>query len=138
MGGWAAATGQLDLGAWVLFLILFLWQHPHFYAIAWMFREDYERAGFKMLPVLEPDGRRTFFQILLFSFFLLLASALPTAIGMSKYIYLTGAIFAGGVLFYLGGVLSVSKSFQDARRLLRATVIYLPFLFLLIILDAGF
>ena len=63
LGGWAAATGSLDSGAWILFAILYLWQHPHFYAIAWMCREDYSKAGFRMLPVLEPDGKRTMRQV---------------------------------------------------------------------------
>jgi heme o synthase len=71
MGGWAAATGGLEVGAWILFLILFVWQHPHFYSIAWMYKEDYERGGFKMLPVVEPDGKSTFRQIVIYSVLLI-------------------------------------------------------------------
>ena len=66
VGGWTAATGELETGAWIFFLILFAWQHPHFYAIAWMFREDYARGGFKMLPVVEADGKRTCRQVIFF------------------------------------------------------------------------
>jgi len=138
MGGWAAAAGQLDAGAWALFLILFLWQHPHFYAIAWMFKEDYRRAGFKMLPVIEKDGRRTFFQILLFAALLIPASTLPTILGISGRAYLYGALLSGIWLFVLGVMLSISKSFRSAQKLLRATVIYLPLLLFLIVLDLGF
>ena len=138
MGGWAAASGDLGVGAWVLFFILFAWQHPHFYSIAWMFKEDYGRGGFKMLPVVEPDGKKTFLHIRIFAVLLILVSTLPTVIGMSGYVYLTGAMIAGTVVFLLGVSLSSSKSLPAARRLLRATVIYLPLLLFLIVLDAGF
>ncbi|MDO8580308.1 MAG: heme o synthase, partial [Candidatus Omnitrophota bacterium] len=87
MGGWAAATNNLDLGAWVLFFILFLWQHPHFYAIAWMCKEDYKRAGFKMLPVVDPDGISTFRQIIIYSLILIPVSLVPSFIGISGKIY---------------------------------------------------
>lgn len=138
MGGWVAATGNIDLGAWVLFLILFIWQHPHFYAIAWMFREDYQRGGFKMLPVIEPDGRRTFAHIFWYSVILIPVSCLPTLIGMSGHVYLVGALMAGTALLWGGRHLTISKSTDDARRLLKATVLYLPFLLALIIFDAKF
>lgn len=135
LGGWAAATGEIGLGAWVLFFILFFWQHPHFYAIAWIFREDYAKVGFKMLPVIEPDGRRTFSYIVMSSAFLVPISVLPTFIGMSGKIYLLGATALGVSLLMIGMSLSVSKSIGDARKLLRATVAYLPLLLFLIILD---
>ena len=138
MGGWAAATGDLTLGAWVLFLILFLWQHPHFYAIAWMFKDDYKRGGFKMLPVIHPDGRSTFQQINIFSLFLIPISLLPTYLGMSGWIYFYGSLLSGIGLFVIGQKLSFSKSMGDAQRLLRASIIYLPVLLLLILVDRIF
>jgi heme o synthase len=137
MCGWAAATGQLDLGAWVLFLILFTWQHPHFYAIAWMFKDDYRNAGFKMLPVVDPSGVSTFRQTILFASLLLGASVLPTAIGMTGQVYCAGALVMGLALLAVGVLLAQRKSFLDARRLLKASVIYLPLLLILIIVDAG-
>ncbi|HUI07712.1 MAG TPA: heme o synthase [Verrucomicrobiae bacterium] len=135
--GWAAATGRLDLGAWVLFLILFAWQHPHFYAIAWMFKEDYRNAGFKMLPVVDPSGASTFRQTILFATLLLGVSILPTVIGMTGKVYCAGAVVMGLALLTVGALLAHRKSFLDARRLLEASVIYLPLLLLLIIVDAG-
>jgi protoheme IX farnesyltransferase len=136
--GWAAATGRLDTGAWVLFLILFAWQHPHFYAIAWMFKDDYRDAGFKMLPVVDPSGVSTFRQTILFAVLLLGVSVLPTMIGMTGKVYCIGALIMGLALLAVGVWFTRSKSFLDARRLLKASVIYLPLLLLLIIIDAGF
>lgn len=136
--GWAAATGRLDPGAWVLFLILFAWQHPHFYAIAWMFRDDYRNAGFKMLPVVDPNGVSTFRQTILFAVLLLGVSMLPTAIGMTGRIYCAGALLMGLALLAVGALFACTKTFLDARRLLKASVIYLPLLLILIIVDAGF
>jgi len=137
MCGWAAATGHLNPGAWVLFLILFAWQHPHFYAIAWMFQDDYRNAGFKMLPVVEPGGTSTFRQTILFSVLLLGVSVLPTAIGMTGKVYCVGALVMGLAMLAVGAMFTRSKSFLDARRLLKASVVYLPLLLLLIIIDAG-
>jgi protoheme IX farnesyltransferase len=136
--GWAAATGRLDPGAWVLFLILFTWQHPHFYAIAWMFKDDYRNAGFKMLPVIDPSGASTFGQTILFALLLVAASILPTAIGMTGRVYCAGALVMGLTLLAVGALLAWKKSFLDARRLLKASVVYLPLLLILIIIDAGF
>jgi len=138
MCGWAAATGRLDPGAWVLFLILFAWQHPHFYAIAWMFRDDYRNAGFKMLPVVDPSGVSTFRQTILFAVLLIGVSVLPTIIGMTGRVYCIGALVMGVALLLVGALFTRSKSFLDARRLLKASVVYLPLLLLLIIVDAGF
>lgn len=138
MGGWAAATGSLELGAWILFLILFVWQHPHFYSIAWMYREDYERGGLKMLPVVEPDGQSTFRQIIIYSALLIPISVLPTFIGMSGRVYFIGTLAMGIGLLVMGFGLAKSKSVLDARRLLRATIVYLPILLVLIVTDVGF
>ncbi len=137
VGGWAAATGGLEAGAWVLFAILFAWQHPHFYAIAWIFRDDYRRGGFRMLPVLEEDGRRTCRHVLAFSLMLLAFSVLPAALGMSGMLYGAGALVLGLLMLAPGVTLARSRSIGDARRLLRASVLYLPLLFLLSIVDRG-
>ena len=138
MGGWAAARGELGVEAWVLFCILFVWQHPHFFAIAWIFRDDYRRAGFKMLPVVEPDGVSTFKQTVWFSAALILVSLLPSIVGMAGRIYFWGAFLAGILLFQAGWQLFQSHSTADAYKLLRASVIYLPVLLFLIIFDVTF
>ena len=133
--GWAAARGQLDVSAWVLFAILFLWQFPHFLAIAWMYREDYGRAGILMLPVVEPDGRVTGQQIVLYTVMLLPVSLLPTMLGVSGQLYFYGALVLG-LLFLASSVrAALSKSNQHARQLLLASVIYLPLLFGLMVLN---
>lgn len=134
-GGWAAATGELDTGAWVLFAILFAWQHPHFYSIAWIFRDDYRRGGFKMLPVLEQDGRRTCRHILGFSLLLIAVSIVPALLGTSGTMYLVGALLLGAGMFAAGVSLTLTRSMVDARRLLRASVIYLPLLLILTVID---
>jgi len=133
--GWAAARGAIGLEAWVLFAILFLWQFPHFLAIAWMYREDYSRAGILMLPVVEPDGRVTAQQIVVYTILLLPVSLLPTALGISGKVYLYGAIVLGLLFLYSSVRAAFSKSRQEARRLLLASVIYLPLLFILMVLD---
>jgi protoheme IX farnesyltransferase len=133
--GWAAATGELTVSAWVLFAILFLWQFPHFLAIAWMYREDYSRAGIVMLPVVEPDGRVTGQQIIAYALMLLPVSLLPAVVGISGRIYFAGAIVLG-LLFIVSSIrAALSQSRQRARELLLASVIYLPLLFGLMVLD---
>jgi protoheme IX farnesyltransferase len=136
VAGWVAATGRIDPGAWVLFAILFAWQHPHFFAIAWMFRDDYRAAGFKMLPVVEPGGESTFRQTLAFSFLLVGLSLLPTVIGMAGWFYFCGALVLGLVMLAVAVVFARNHGTADARRLLKASVLYLPLLLLFIILDA--
>ena len=133
--GWAAATGSLGAGAWILFLILYLWQHPHFFAIAWMYKDDYARGGLKMLPVVQPDGRNMFLQVTLFSIALIPVSLLPTVIGMSGAFYAWGALVAGVVMLAYGLAFSRSRSLRAARLELRASITYLPALFLLIVVD---
>ena len=137
MAGWVAATGRLDPGAWVLFAILFAWQHPHFYAIAWIFREDYRAAGFKMLPVVEPSGKRMFRQTIVFSILLLAVSLLPTVVGVTGKPYFCGALLGGVFILLLAIRFARERELADARRLLKATILYLPALLLLITLDAG-
>ena len=133
--GWTAARGSISLEGWVLFAILFLWQFPHFLAIAWMYREDYSRAGIVMLPVVEPDGRVTAQQIVIYTLMLLPVSLLPVALGMSGKIYLYGALVLGLLFLYSSLRTAFSMSRQQARRLLLASVLYLPLLFILMVLN---
>jgi protoheme IX farnesyltransferase len=136
--GWTAARGQLEWGTLVLFGILFIWQFPHFFSIAWLYREDYAKGGIKMLPVVEDDGRSTAWRIIAYSVILIPLSVLPTFMGMAGKIYLVGAVVLGFALLYFGMRLSFLKlplvspqSKMRARHLLQATVIYLPLLFAL-------
>ena len=136
VGGWVAATGTLDPEAWVLFAILFFWQHPHFFAIAFMCKDDYERAELKMLPVMETDGRRTNRQIIWHSLLLIPVSIMPFHMDLLGPVYLWGAIILG-ILYLLSGMpLIKNYSIKNARLLLRASVIYLPALFIIMILDS--
>lgn len=134
--GWAAARGELSIEAWVLFAILFLWQFPHFLAIAWMYREDYARAGILMLPVVEPNGRITGQQIIVYTLMLLPVSLLPVALGVAGTVYLYGAIVLGLLFLYSGVRAALSQSRQEAKRLLLASVFYLPLLFGLMVMNS--
>lgn len=138
VGGWTAATGHLDFGAWIIFMILFVWQHPHFYAIAWIYKEDYERGGFKMLPVVHPDGRSTFNQVIGFSIILIPISILPSLMGIAGPFYAWGMALLGIVMLAIGIRFARTRSVQDAKLLLRASVIYLPLFFMLILGDRSF
>jgi heme o synthase len=140
--GWTAARGRLEWGALVMFAIVFFWQFPHFFSIAWLYRQDYEDGGIRMLPVVEPDGKSTARQILLYSLALIPVSLLPTFLGMSGWLYFGGALLLGVALFCVGVRLATFKlapdtprSKQRARQLLQATVFYLPLLFALMMLD---
>jgi protoheme IX farnesyltransferase len=133
--GWAAARGEIDVAAWVLFAILFLWQFPHFLAIAWMYREDYGRAGIRMLPVIEPDGRVTGQQIIAYALMLVPVSLLPTVLGISGKIYLVAAAVLSVLFLAFSVRAALSKSNQHARQLLLASVIYLPLLFGVMVLN---
>jgi protoheme IX farnesyltransferase len=133
--GFAGAAGTLTVEAWILFAILFLWQFPHFYAIAWMYREDYARAGIRMLPVVEPDGESTARQILLFSVALIPISLLPAWFSMAGGIYLAGAILLGGLFLYSGIRVALDRTKLRARKVLLASVVYLPVLYGLLLLD---
>jgi len=118
--GWTAATGTLSIEGWVLFAILFLWQFPHFLAIAWMYREDYSRAGILMLPVVEPDGIVTAQQIVLYTLMLIPVSLLPTVLGISGRFYFFGAIVLGLLFLYSSIRAAFSMSRQQAEQLLLA------------------
>ncbi len=140
--GWTAARGRLEWGALVMFAIVFFWQFPHFFSIAWLYRQDYEDGGIRMLPVVEPDGKSTARQILLYSLALIPVSLLPTFLGMSGWLYFSGALLLGVALFYVGVRLATFKlaphtprSKQRARQLLQATVFYRPLLFALMMLN---
>ncbi len=137
MAGWAAATGRIDPGAWALFAILFAWQHPHFFAIAWMFRDDYRMAGFKMLPAIEPTGLRTVRLTLGFSLALLAVSLIPTLIGMAGWLYFSGALVIGFMILSVAFSFARDRSLVNARRLLKSSILYLPLLLALILVDAG-
>jgi heme o synthase len=133
--GWAAASGRLDPAAWVLFGIVFLWQFPHFMSIAWMYREDYQRAGYLVLPSGEGKDRFVACQCLLPALGLFIVSAIPALCGHSGFAYLAGALILGGIIFYYSARFAVQRSVASARQLLLASVIYLPVLFALLALD---
>src|SRR5439155_5227891 len=133
--GWTAERGKIDVAAWVLFAILFLWQFPHFLAIAWMYREDYGRAGIRMLPVVEPDGRVTGQQIIAYALMLVPVSLLPAILGISGRTYLFVALFLSLLFLACSIRAALSKSNQHARQLLLASVLYLPLLFGVMVLN---
>jgi protoheme IX farnesyltransferase len=135
MIGWAAATGTLDRGAWLLFAILFLWQFPHFYAIAWMYREDYARAGILMLPVVDREGTRTFRQIILTSVALVGVSLLPAVIGLAGVRYFFGALVVSTALVQVCLWASSLRTNVRAKWLMHATVLHIPLLLGLMIYD---
>lgn len=135
MGGWAAARGELGIEAWVLFAILFIWQLPHFLAIAWIYREDYARGGFPMLPVVDPEGHSVGRQVLTNCLALLPVSLLPTLVGMAGSIYFFGAL-ALSLLFFISGLgVIMQRTNLSAQRLMRASLLYLPMLLGLMAFD---
>ena len=133
--GWTAAADEITLGAWALFGLLFLWQFPHFLAIAWMYREDYAKAKILMLPVVEPEGRITARQIVLFAIMLVPVSLAPFFLGFAGLVYLIGATVLG-VWFLAESIRTArAKTIPQARRLLMVSVVYLPLIFGLLVLD---
>lgn len=133
--GWAASHGSLGIEAWVLFAIMFLWQIPHSLAIACLYREDYARAGMCLLPVVEPDGSSTGRHVLSNSLALLLVALMPTMIGLTGSIYFFVALALGLALVVASARLAQSASPSDARRLLLATLVYLPLLLVAMAAD---
>ncbi len=133
--GWAAAHGSLSLGGWVLFAILFFWQFPHFMAIAWMYREDYARAGIQMLPVVDKNGDATFRQIITTSAILAWVSALPSVLGMAGIHYFFGALLLGMILLQVGLWANRSRTNTRAKWLMHATVAHIPILLAWLVLD---
>jgi len=140
--GWAAIRGRLDTEALVLFAIVFFWQFPHFHSIAWLYREDYENAQIRMLPVVESDGRSTAFAIVMYALALLPVSLAPTLLGMAGWIYFAGAVLLGlGMLWFsvrmwtMKLAPAVAQSKRHARQVLQASVVYLPLLFGLMMIN---
>ena len=133
--GYAAAHGTLTAEGWALFAILFLWQFPHFYAIAWMYKDDYSNAGIQMLPVVDPSGKSTVHQILFYSLVLIPISLLPRYLGMSGNVYLVGALILGAIYFYSGVLVARELGRAQARRVLLASIVYLPVLYGLMMAD---
>ena len=133
--GWAAARGSLDLGAAALFLIQFIWQLPHFYAIAWMYRDDYARAGFPLLAVVDPDGSLTGRQVAGWTAVLLPASLVPVLLGAAGALYGVAALVLGAGLLGLGMRLAARHEPERARRVFHGSILYLPCLFGCLVLD---
>jgi heme o synthase len=133
--GWTSADNEITLAAWVLFAMLFLWQFPHFLAIAWMYREQYAKAGILMLPVVEPTGKITARQIVIFTVLLLPVSLAPFFIGLAGWIYLVGASVLGLWFLYSSVRAARAKSVPQARKLLLVSVLYLPLIFALMVFN---
>ena len=133
--GWVAVREGIGIEGWVLFAMLFLWQFPHFYAIAWMYREDYKRAGIQMLPVVEPDGVSTGRQVVCYALALIPVTLAPTLLGMAGMLYAAAALIGGIIYLYFGILLAREKTRPQARLLLRASVFYLPVLYAFLIVD---
>lgn len=134
--GWTAASNGMGVGAFAVFGILFLWQFPHFHAIAMLYADDYARADIKMLPVVERDWRRTGREIIAYAAVLLPVSLLPTAIGISGKIYFVGALLLGAYFFYVSVKTAQAKTKAQSRTLLKASVLYLPLLYILMVLNS--
>ncbi|MFQ5770655.1 MAG: heme o synthase [bacterium] len=135
MGGWTAVRGEISIEAWVLFAILFFWQLPHFLAIAWIYREDYARGGFLVLPVVDHNGWQTGIQIIIYCLALLSVSLLPTLLGLTGFLYFSGALILG-IGFLTSGIrVAVQKTNRYAKQLLHASIIYLPVLMALMFID---
>lgn len=135
VGGWTGAGGALDARVWVLFAILCMWQLPHFLALAWMYRDDYARAGLQMLSVVEPDGDSTFRQARLTSAALIPVSLSPALLGMSGNIYFVGAALLSGALFAASVAAGRDRTIKQARRVFLVSLVYLPGVLLLMIAD---
>jgi len=142
--GWTAVRGRIEIETLILFAIMFVWQFPHFLSIAWLYREDYAQGEIRMLPVVDSNGKSTVWRILAYSAALIPVSVLPVALGMAGRVYLVGAVLMGAMLFRfsMGMALpqlpaTAAASKPPARRLLQATIFYLPALFALMMVNAG-
>lgn len=134
--GWAAVRGKLDAEAWVLYAIVFLWQLPHFMAIAWIYREDYARAGYLVLPLNEQRDRYVIWQSFVASLFLLAVSLAPALNGKMGLVYVTGALMLGTIFACCSARLALQRSNASARRLLVASIVYLPAVLVLMMLES--
>ncbi len=142
--GWTAIRGRIEIETVILFAIMFVWQFPHFLSIAWLYREDYAEGEIRMLPVVDSNGKSTVWRILAYSAVLIPVSVLPVALGMAGRIYFVGAILMGAMLFRVSMGMALPQlpataaaSKPSARRLLQATIFYLPALFALMMINAG-
>jgi protoheme IX farnesyltransferase len=135
LAGWSAGGGGMTAPGFALFAILFLWQMPHFYALAWIYREDYRRGGFRMLTLTDPTGVRTARQVVLFTILLLFASVLPTRLGLSGSLYLAAALTLGALFLALGVAMAFRRDDRSAMRLFLGSVAYLPLLLLTMVID---
>ena len=135
MIGWVAARGALTVEAWALFAIVFVWQIPHFMAIAWLYRDDFERAGFPLLPVVQPDGASTGVHAVLFALLLVPISVAPYVLGMTGVAYAAGAAIGSVVLLALAVSFATQRTNERARRLFLGSITYLPLLWALMIAD---
>ena len=133
--GWSAATNSVSKEGWVLFGIVFMWQMPHFLAIAWMYRDEYARAGIPLLPVIQPDGRSTGRQAVLYTAGLVPITLMPTLIGLASPYYLAGAVVLGAILMVLSVEFAVTRTTHAARRLFFGSILYLPILWGLLVWD---
>jgi protoheme IX farnesyltransferase len=135
MIGWAAAHGTLTAEAWSLFAIVFVWQIPHFMAIAWLYRADFGRAGFPLLPVIQPDGKSTAAQAVIFSILLIPVSLMPFALHAAGVIYAAGAVAGGVAILGLSASFATRRIDERARRLFLGSITYLPLLWMLLVVD---
>lgn len=135
LGGWTAATGSFDLGGWLMFGILLTWQMPHFLAVSWMYRKDYERGGFKMLSVTEPTGRATIVQTVLFTALTVGLSLSLLQTGLVGGLYISGAVLLGSYFLVTSIRFYMEMTHQHARKVLLASVLYIPALLLCLVLD---
>jgi protoheme IX farnesyltransferase len=133
--GWTASHGGISPGGASLFAIVFLWQIPHFMAIAWLYRDDYSKAGFPMLPVVEPDGRRTGRQAVVYSLALVPVSLVPALVGVSALAYCAIAFVLGIALLWLAIQFATTRDDQSARRLFFGSITYLPLLWMAMIVT---
>ena len=133
--GWTSATGEISAAGWSLFAILFLWQLPHFMAIAWLYREDYARAGFKMLPIIDPDGRKTAAQAVCHALGLIPVSFFPSLLGVTGIVYFAAALVLGAAFLFFAIQFSRYLTAERARHLFVASIVYLPVLLGILVLD---
>lgn len=133
--GWTSAADNITFGAWILFALLFLWQFPHFLAIATMYKDEYAKAGIKMLPAVEKDGRITARQIVMFTILLLPVSLAPFFIGLSGIYYLVGASLLGVWFLWASIEAARAKTVEKSRKLLLVSVLYLPIIFALMVFN---
>ena len=133
--GWAAATNTLSIEGWILFGIVFMWQMPHFLAIAWMYRDEYAGAGMPLLPVIQPDGRSTGRQAVIYTAALIPLSMMPTGVGLASPWYMVGALTLGTILMVMALEFSSKRTTDTARRLFFGSILYLPILWALLVFD---